>query len=45
MVWSDAAAVTYFVVMNDSSAAESMADLVQSMEGAERVATMVGQLC
>ena len=32
------------VVMNDSSAAESMADLVQSMEGAEKVSTMVGQL-
>ena len=32
------------LVMNDSSAGESMADLVQSMEGAEQVTTMVGQL-
>ena len=32
------------IIMNDSSASESMADLVQSMEGAEEVATMVGEL-
>ena len=32
------------IVMNDSSAGESMADLVQSMEGAGQVATMVGEL-